>query len=103
MLKLTLMLVLGLAAGISGRLTPAMNHILSVLTKICLFIMIFCLAAKIGCDETVMQALPVLGIQSFFLCIGGMAGSVILMAAAGKLFRSSFHELLRDEERSSRL
>lgn len=100
MLNLLLTLALGLLVGLSGKLTSRANHFLSVVTRICLFIMIFCLAAKIGCDETVIKALPVLGVQSFMLCIGGMFGSVVLMALAGRIFSHSFATLLRDEERS---
>ena len=68
MLELMFTLALGIILGLSGRMTSSVSHALGVITKICLFIMIFCLAAKIGCDEAVIKVLPLIGRNAFFLC-----------------------------------
>ena len=61
MLELMFTLALGIILGLSSRMTSSVSHALGVITKICLFIMIFCLAAKIGCDEAVIKVLPLIG------------------------------------------
>ena len=71
MLELMFTLALGIILGLSGRMTSSVSHALGVITKICLFIMIFCLAAKIGCDEAVIKVLPLIGRNAFFLCFEG--------------------------------
>lgn len=89
----------GIILGLSGRMTSSVSHALGVITKICLFIMIFCLAAKIGCDEAVIKVLPLIGRNAFFLCFGGIAGSFCLMALVGWLHREAFTRLLSEGER----
>ena len=61
MLELMFTLALGIILGLSGRMTSSVSHALGVITKICLFIMIFCLAAKIGCDKPSSRSCPSLG------------------------------------------
>ncbi|WP_296327904.1 LysO family transporter [uncultured Acidaminococcus sp.] len=100
MLELMFTLALGIILGLSDRMTSSVSHALGVITKICLFIMIFCLAAKIGCDEAVIRALPLIGRNAFFLCLGGMVGSFCLMALVGRLHREAFTRLLSEGERS---
>ena len=99
MLELMFTLALGIILGLSGRMTSSVSHALGVITKICLFIMIFCLAAKIGCDEAVIKVLPLIGRNAFFLCFGGIAGSFCLMALVGWLHREAFTRLLSEGER----
>lgn len=99
MLELMFTLALGIILGLSGRMTSSVSHALGVITKICLFIMIFCLAAKIGCDEAVIKVLPLIGRNAFFLCFGGIAGSFCLMALVGWLYREAFTRLLSEGER----
>ncbi len=99
MLELMFTLALGIILGLSGRMTSSVSHALGVITKICLFIMIFCLAAKIGCDEAVIKVLPLIGRNAFFFCFGGIAGSFCLMALVGWLHREAFTRLLSEGER----
>ena len=95
MLELMFTLALGIILGLSGRMTSSVSHALGVITKI----MIFCLAAKIGCDEAVIKVLPLIGRNAFFLCFGGIAGSFCLMALVGWLHREAFTRLLSEGER----
>ena len=92
MLELMFTLALGIILGLSSRMTSSVSHALGVIT-------IFCLAAKIGCDEAVIKVLPLIGRNAFFLCFGGIAGSFCLMALVGWLHREAFTRLLSEGER----
>lgn len=61
---------------------------LSRLSTACLFLMLICLGAKIGCDDELLAQIEVLGRQS--LVLGGMTiiGSMLALYPVTVFFRS---------------
>jgi uncharacterized membrane protein len=95
-------LVLGILLGAFVSLSLTARKWFSRVSNTCLFIMIFCLAAKIGCQEEVIAQLPVLGLRSVAICLGAMAGSFIFMKVlVVPAFSSTLRELEQDEEQKS--
>ncbi len=51
---------------------------LNRVSTVCLFIILLCLGAKIGCDKAMLDKIPVLGQQAFILGSSAIVGSMLL-------------------------
>lgn len=56
------------------------------LTKIAIVVMLFLLGLKVGKNEEIVANLSSIGLQAFWLTLGAMAGSVLLIWVACSLF-----------------
>lgn len=61
MLELMFTLALGIILGLSGRMTSSVSHALGVITKICLFIMIFAWLPRLAVMKPSSRSCPSLG------------------------------------------
>jgi hypothetical protein len=73
---------------------------LSWISKLALFIMIFCLAAKIGCDKELLNHLGTLGRRSILLTFGIMTGAFLAVTAVRKIFAGTINAMLQEEKKS---
>ena len=65
---------------------------LNRVSTVCLFIILLCLGAKIGCDKAMLDKIPVLGQQAFILGSSAIVGSMLLFYIIIKLLASHFDE-----------
>ena len=65
-----------------------LNHV----STVCLFIILLCLGAKIGCDKEMLDKIPVLGQQAFILGSSAILGSMLLFYIIIKLLAPHFDE-----------
>lgn len=65
-----------------------LNHV----SAVCLFIILLCLGAKIGCDKEMLDKIPVLGQQAFILGSSAIVGSMLLFYIIIKLLAPHFDE-----------
>lgn len=97
-------IILAMAAGIlvgglkilSYEHRQQLNHI----SKLALFIMLFCLAAKIGCDKELLSNLGSMWHQSFILAIGILLGSIAGVYIVRTIFSRTLEELMQEEDKS---
>ena len=61
-------------------------------STICLFIILLCLGAKIGCDKEMLAKIPVLGKQAFILGSSTILGSMVLFYIIIKALAPHFDE-----------
>ena len=65
---------------------------LNRVSTVCLFIILLCLGAKIGCDKEMLDKIPVLGQQAFILGSSAIVGSMLLFYIIIKLLAPQFDE-----------
>ena len=65
---------------------------LNRVSTICLFIILLCLGAKIGCDKEMLAKIPVLGKQAFILGSSAILGSMVLFYIIIKALAPHFDE-----------
>ena len=65
---------------------------LNRISTVCLFIILLCLGAKIGCDKEMLAKIPVLGKQAFILGISAILCSMLLFYVLIKLLSPHFDE-----------
>ena len=65
---------------------------LNRVSTVCLFIILLCLGAKIGCDKEMLSKIPVLGKQAFILGSSAILGSMLLFYVLIKLLAPHFDE-----------
>ena len=65
---------------------------LNRVSTICLFIILLCLGAKIGCDKEMLAKIPVLGKQAFILGSSAILGSMVLFYIIIKALAPHFVE-----------
>lgn len=65
---------------------------LNRVSTVCLFIILLCLGAKIGCDKEMLDKIPVLGQQAFILGSSAIVGSMLLFYIIIKLLAPHFDE-----------
>ena len=78
MQEILLAIVLGIAIGLFNLLSYKIKFYLSKLSTLCLCTMLFCLGAKIGCDDALLAKLGTLGLQAGAVAFGAVCGSVAL-------------------------
>ena len=85
MQEIMLAIVLGIAVGLANLLSYKIKFYLSKLSTLCLCTMLFCLGAKIGCDDALLAKLGTLGVQAGAIAFGAVCGSILFLSAAIKL------------------
>ena len=63
---------------------------LNRISTLCLFIILLCLGAKIGCDKEMLAKIPVLGKQAFILGSSAILGSMMMFYLLIKLLAPNF-------------
>ena len=63
---------------------------LNRISTVCLFIILLCLGAKIGCDKEMLAKIPVLGRQAFVLGSSAILGSMVMLYLLIKLLAPNF-------------
>ena len=71
---------------------------LNRLSTVALLIMLWCLGAKIGCDEELLRNLGLLGFRSVIMAFGIIAGSLALLWFVIRLFADD----IRTEEQEGK-
>lgn len=71
--------------GLANLLSYKIKFYLSKLSTLCLCTMLFCLGAKIGCDDALLAKLGTLGVQAGAIAFGAVCGSILFLSAAIKL------------------
>lgn len=77
MQEIMLEIVLGIAVGLANLLSYKIKFYLSKLSTLCLCTMLFCLGAKIGCDDALLAKLGTLGVQAGAIAFGAVCGSIL--------------------------
>ncbi len=90
-------MVLGIIVGCCNIFNYTVKKWLDHLSKLALFVMIWCLAAKIGCDKELVDQLGVLGARSVALALGAVAGSFVMVLGLGKIMHKTLALLLHEE------
>ena len=63
---------------------------LNRISTVCLFIILLCLGAKIGCDREMLDKIPVLGKQAFLLGSSAILGSMLMFYMIIRLLAPNF-------------
>ena len=64
--------------------------LLTSVSTVCLFIILLCLGAKIGCDKEMLAKIPVLGQQAFLLGSSAILGSMLMFYIIIRLLAPNF-------------
>ena len=64
--------------------------LLNRVSTVCLFIILLCLGAKIGCDKEMLAKIPVLGQQAFLLGSSAILGSMVMFYIIIRLLAPNF-------------
>ena len=72
-------IILGILVGYLNFLKYKTKKVLSFLATFSLFIMLWCLGAKIGCDDVLLANLGLLGLKSIYIALGIIIGSLTLL------------------------
>lgn len=73
-------LFLGIVAGRMLRAYPRPLRVAEGLAAAAIYLLLFLLGLAVGGDPSIMGALEELGVQALVLSVGGITGSVLLMA-----------------------
>ena len=65
---------------------------LNRVSTVCLFIILLCLGAKIGCDREMLAKIPVLGQQAFILGSCAILGTMLMFYVIIKALAPHFDE-----------
>lgn len=68
---------------------------LNRLSTVALLIMLWCLGAKIGCDDELLRNLGLLGFRAVIMAFGIIAGSLLLLWLVTRLFA---HDISQEEQ-----
>ncbi len=71
-------IVIGILLGWFNIFSYKIKLWLSRLSNVCLFIMLICLGAKIGCDNNLLAQMDTLGKQSLILGGSAILGTVVM-------------------------
>lgn len=89
-------IICAITAGILLGWLDVFNYItklwLNRVSTVCLFIILLCLGAKIGCDREMLAKIPVLGKQAFLLGSSAILGSMLLFYVIIKALAPHFDE-----------
>lgn len=89
-------IILAITAGIALGLLNAFNYKtklwLNRFSTVCLFIILLCLGAKIGCDREMLSKVPVLGQQAFILGSSAILGTMVMFYIIIRLLAPHFDE-----------
>ncbi|MHC1717459.1 MAG: LysO family transporter [Acidaminococcaceae bacterium] len=90
---------ISIAAGILVGWLDVFNYktkkFLNRLSTAALLIMLWCLGAKIGCDEELLRNLDLLGFRAVIMAFGIIAGSLLLLWFVTRFFA---HDISQEEQ-----
>ena len=89
MTEILIAITIGIVLGCTNILSYKAKEIGNKISKIALFVMLWCLAAKVGCDKEVLANLSILGFQSLFMALAVIAGSFGAVWLISRFFRGS--------------
>jgi len=89
-------MAVGILLGCLNIISYKYKEKLSWVSKLALFIMIFCLAAKIGCDKELLKNLGTLGKRSLLMTCGIISGGFLGVTIVRHLFAGTINELLEE-------
>ena len=75
MTEILIAIAIGIVLGCADVLNYKAKMFASKLSKVSLFVMLWCLAAKVGCDPNVLKDLGRLGWQSAMMAVAMAVGS----------------------------
>lgn len=87
MQEIIIAIVIGIFLGWFNLLSYKVKLWLSRISTACLFIMLICLGAKIGCDSNLLSQIKLLGIQSVILGSCTIIGSLLALYPLAVMFR----------------
>ena len=94
---------ISIAAGILFGWLDVFNYnkkkFLNRLSTVALLIMLWCLGAKIGCDEELLRNLGLLGYRAVIMAFGIIIGSLSLLWLVTRLFA---HDIGQKEQEATR-
>ena len=79
-------ILLGWLDGFNYKTKLLLNRV----STVCLFIILLCLGAKIGCDKEMLAKIPVLGQQAFLLGSSAILGSMLMFYIIIRLLAPNF-------------
>lgn len=97
MTEIIVALIVGIVIGCADILSYNVKRVVDHVSKLALFVMLWCLAAKVGCDKELVAALGSLGWRSLSLAAGVIGGNFVVLAALNYFFRERVGELIKEE------
>ena len=85
-------ITVGILLGWFDVLSYKVKLWLNRLSLACLFLMLVCLGAKIGCDSNLLAQIETLGKQAFILGGSTILGTMVMFYIIIKLFARNFDE-----------
>ncbi|MEG0797957.1 MAG: LysO family transporter [Acidaminococcaceae bacterium] len=96
MVQLLICITLGILVGCCDFFSYTTKKWLNHGATGALFIMLWCLGAKIGCDPELLDNLAVLGGKSVIISLFVIGGSVLLLFVVAKLFQHLLHQEMEE-------
>lgn len=91
-------ITVGILLGWFDVLSYKVKLWLNRLSLACLFLMLICLGAKIGCDSNLLAQIETLGKQAFILGGSTIIGTMVMFYIIIKLFAKNFDEEGSEEQ-----
>lgn len=98
MTELIICIAVGIAIGCLDKINMKTRKILEKISLFSLFLMLWCLGAKIGCDRELLAKLDVIGLKSLELAFFVIVGSVIGVWIVIKIFSFIGMDEIENEE-----
>ena len=98
MQEIMLAIAAGIAIGLLNLLSYKVKFYLNKLSTACLGVMLFCLGAKIGCDDALLAKLGTLGVQAGAVACGAVVGSIACLFLVTKFIARSADVAVEDGE-----
>ncbi len=99
MTEIFIAIAIGIAIGCTNILSYQTRKIANTICKVALFIMLWCLAAKVGCDKEILTDLGRLGWQSALMAIAVVVGSFAVVWVFSHFFKNSIEAIKELESR----
>lgn len=87
MQEVIIAIVIGIFLGWFNVLSYKTKSYMNKMSTVCLFIMLICLGAKIGCDRDLLRQIEVLGVQSLILGTFTIIGSLLALYPVALLYK----------------
>jgi len=87
-------IALGITLGCLDVFSYNRKKIMNRLSTLALFVMLWCLGAKIGCDRELLESLGLLGYRAVIVACGVIMGSLVFLWVVTKLFA----DVIKQEE-----
>ena len=98
MTTIILAMVAGIIVGCLDLLNYHRQQQLDLLAKIALALMLFCLAAKITCDASLLSQFSTIWHRSVFLTIAVLSCSFLAVVLVKRFFKHTLEKLLQEDQ-----